>query len=247
MRVVIAEDEPAARELLSATLRACRPSLLIEAAFETVAASVRWLRKNPAPDILFLDVQLADGSSLDIFRQVTVTCPVVFTTAYEDYVLDAFEVNGIDYVLKPIRADRIAAALDKYDRLRGHFSADYTTLLKPAHPKPRDRFLVRKGADLVSVPVEQVAYFFTEDKLVFLVTRDGRRSMLDKPLGDIEAELEPQRFFRVNRAFLVSIDSISRCSPYTKGRLQLLLRPAIEREVIVSQERAAAFRQWLGE
>ena len=219
MRAVIVEDEHSARELLAAALRTCRPGLVIAAALETVTATVNWLRQNPPPDVLFLDVQLADGSSFDVFRQVEVTCPVVFTTAYDDYVLEAFEVNGIDYLLKPIRTDRIAAALDKYDRLKGHFGGDYTSLARLSGERNRrERFLVRKGSDLISVPVEQVAYCFTEDKLVFLVTKEGRRSLLDKPLGDVEAELEPARFFRVNRAFLVAIDSIARCSSYMKGR-----------------------------
>ncbi|MCW5980369.1 MAG: response regulator transcription factor [Bryobacteraceae bacterium] len=244
MRVVIAEDEPSARDLLVSLLRQCRRGALVEASLSTVAATVAWLKANPPPDLLLLDIQLGDGSSFEVFRQVEVACPVIFTTAYDDYVLQAFEANGIDYLLKPIRADRMAAALDKYDRLRGHFTADYSRLLKPAR---RERFLVRKGADLVSIPVEQVAYCFTEDKLVFLVTKDGRRSLLDKPLGEIEGELDASRFFRVSRAFLVSIEAVARCSAYTKGRLALALRPPIEREVIVSQERAAAFRQWLGE
>ena len=249
MRVVIVEDEPPAREKLAAAIRAAVAEARIEAELAGVEETVQWLAGNPPPDLLFLDIQLSDGQSFEILRRTRVACPVIFATAFDEYLLDAFQSNGIDYLLKPIREEKVAAAIQKYRRLREHFTADTGALLESlarGRAAYRLRFLVRKGPDLVSVPAEAVAYFFTADKLVFLVTGGGARHLLDRPLAEVEAEVDPARFFRANRAWLVSIEAIARCRPYGKGKLLLELRPAPQEEVIVSQERAPALRAWLG-
>jgi two-component system LytT family response regulator len=246
MRIVIVEDEPPARDKLAAAILAAAPDAEIVASLAGVAETVEWLAANSAPDLLFLDIQLSDGLSFDILRRARVTCPVIFATAFDEYLLDAFQANGIDYLLKPIRDERVAAAIAKYRRLSAHFTADHTALLESVKP-PRERLLVRKGIDLLSVRTSDVAYVFTSDKLVFLVTHAGARYLLDRAVADLEAELDPARFFRANRAWLVSIDAIARCRPYGKGKLLLDLRPPAGEEVIVSQERAAAFREWFGQ
>ena len=247
MQIAIVEDEPLAREKLAAALRLAAPEAQITAQLASVAEAIRWFTANPPPDLLFCDIQLTDGLSFELFRALPVRCPVVFTTAHDNYLLEAFQANGIDYLLKPIRQSQVAAALAKYHALAAHFTADYATRLHAVtHGAPRDRFLVRKGTAQLVVKLADVAYFYTEDTLVFLVTRAAQRHLLDKPLADLEAQLDPTAFFRANRATLVHIDSVVRCTPHTKGKLQLELTPPAPEPVIVSQERAAACRQWLG-
>jgi DNA-binding LytR/AlgR family response regulator len=246
MRVAIVEDEAPARERLAAAIRKAAPDASIASALASVGEAVDWLERNPAPDLLFLDIQLGDGLSFEILRRAHVTCPVVFATAFDEYLIDAFQSNGIDYLLKPIRDERVAAAIAKYRGLKEHFHGD---ALLQALAKPRacrERFLVRRGDDLTTVRSADVAYFHTSDKLVFLTTRAAARFSLDRPLADLEAELDPLRFFRANRAFLVNIDAVVRCRAYGKGKLLLELKPAATEEVVVSQERAAAFRKWFG-
>lgn len=244
MRIVVVEDEPPAREKLVAAIRAAAPDATIVAELAGVDESVRWLETHPAPEILFLDIQLSDGQSFEILRRTRVTSPVVFATAYDEYLLEAFASNGIDYLLKPVRQDRVAAALDKYRRLRGHFEADHAAVIERF--APRERFLVRKGIDFVSIKTADIAYVYTADKLVFLMTRTGARYILDRAIAELEGELDRCAFFRANRAYLIHIDSVVRCRPYGKGKLLLELNPSAQEEVIVSQERAAAAREWLG-
>jgi two-component system LytT family response regulator len=248
MRIVIVEDEGPAREKLATALLAVAPEAEVAAMLGGVEETVAWLERNGSPDLMFLDIQLSDGLSFDILRRVNVTCPVIFATAYDEYLLEAFENNGIDYLLKPIREEKLAAAVSKYHRLREHFTANHAGLLDSIARgrSGRDRILVRKGIDFVPVKTSDIAYVYTEDKLVFLVTRAGTRYLLDRPLAELETELDPARFFRANRAWLVDIDAVTRCRPYGKGRLLLELQPKPGEEVIVSQERAAALREWLG-
>ena len=240
MRIAVVEDEAPAREKLISAIRAAAPDAEIAASLGSVAESVSWLETNPAPDLLFLDVQLRDGLSFDILRAIPLRCPVIFATAFDEYLLDAFRGGGIDYLLKPVRAERVAEAIAKYRGLREHFRSGTASSTR------RERLLVRKGADLLPIKVDQIAYLFTADKLVFAVMKNGTQYLLDRPLAEWEAEFQPNRFFRVNRAYLVSIDAVLRCRPYGKGKLLLDLQPAAAEEVIVSQERAAAFRDWLG-
>lgn len=249
MRLVIVEDEPIARERLAACLRQAAPGAEIVAELGSVAEAVRWFGANAAPDLLFCDIQLTDGLSFAIFRAIPVRCPVVFTTAHEEYLLEAFQTNGIDYLLKPIRQAQVAAALGKYQALAAHYTAEYERRLQAVTHGTggaRDRYLVRRGGGHLVVKVADIAYIYTEDKLVFLVTAGGQRHLLDKALGEIEGELDPARFFRANRATLVNIDAIVRCEPYGKGKLLLELSPPAREPVVVSQERAAACRAWLG-
>jgi DNA-binding LytR/AlgR family response regulator len=248
MRIVVVEDEPPAREKLIGAIEESAPDASIAAALSGVTETVSWLNTHPQPDLLFLDIQLSDGLSFEIFERSRVTCPVIFATAYDEYLLDALQSNGIDYLLKPVRIERVSAAIDKYRRLRRHFEADYGRFaqsISEARTR-RDRLLVRKGIDLIPIRVEDIAYLFTRDKLVFLMTRTGVRYLLDKALAEVEANLDPAQFFRANRAYVVRADAVIRCRSYGKGRLILEVRPEADDEIIVSQERAGAFREWLG-
>lgn len=248
MRIVIVEDERPAREKLAAAIREAAPEARIVAGLTGVAETVEWLEANEPPDLLFLDIQLSDGRSFEILRRTRVNCPVVFATAYDEFLLEAFASNGIDYLLKPVRQERVGEAIEKYRRLRGHFMADHAPLLESLSKTPatRERLLVRKGIDFISIRTTEIAYVFTAGKLVFLVAKSGLRYVLDRALADLEVELDAAQFFRANRAYLVHIDAVVRCRAYGKGKLLLELKPVAEDEVIVSQERAAALRDWLG-
>lgn len=239
LRVVVVEDEAPAREKLIAAIRSTAPDVEIAAALGGAEEAAEWFARNEPPGLLFLDVQLGDGSGFDILRRVPLRCPVVFATAFDDYVMEAFRAGGIDYLLKPVRVERVAEAIAKYRALGEHFR-------RGERGAPRERLLVRKGADLLPLRTADLAYLYTEDKLVFAVLRGGGRYVLDRPLAEWEAELDAARFFRATRAYLVSIDAVVRCRPYGKGKLLLDLLPPAAEEVIVSQERAASFRQWLG-
>jgi DNA-binding LytR/AlgR family response regulator len=248
VRIAIVEDEEPARARLAASIRKAAPDARIVAELTAVGEAVEWLESNPAPDLLFLDIQLGDGVSFDILRRTQIACPVVFATAFDEYLIDAFQTNGIDYLLKPIPDERVAAAINKYRGLKRHFQAEaLLESLRREQPTYRNRILVRKGGELTAIRTADIAYFHTSDKLVTLTTKLSARFALDRPLAELEAELDPRRFFRANRAFLVNIDAVARCSAYGKGKLLLELRPGASEEIVVSQERAGALRKWLGE
>jgi two-component system, LytTR family, response regulator len=249
IRVAIIEDERPAREHLDRAVRRAEASAEVVAQLDSVAAAVDWLRSNPAPDLVLADIQLSDGLALDIFEAVDVGCPVVFCTAYDEYLTEAMRHNGIDYLLKPIRDRDVADALDKYRRLGEHFGARlraFAGAMRSAAEPARQRLLVRSGEDdFVAVPLSRIAYFEVEDKLVALVTVDGARYAVDRPLSELEAELSPSDFFRLNRQYLVQARAVERFRPYFKGRLVVDLVPAARVEVVVSQENAARFRAWM--
>jgi len=249
MEVLLIEDEPPAMARLVDAVRAAQPGARIVGTLSSVEESIGWLRSHRPPDLILMDIQLSDGSSLEILRAVDVSSPVVVITAYDQYVLEALGLNCIDYLLKPVRRERLAAALEKYLRLRSHFVGDLPGLLRSltgAGGRRRDRVLARKGLDFVSVPVSEAAYFFTEHKLVFLRDRRGVQYLVDRPLAELEAELEPALFFRLNRKYLAHVDAVRRFRPVERGRLHVVLHPEPAERVLVSQERAGEFRTWLG-
>jgi len=252
--VLLVEDEAPAAELLAAGVRAWNPAVRVLATLPTVRETVAWLGRNSPPDLALMDVQLADGLSLEVFREVEVGFPVVFTTAYDRYLLEALAENAIDYLLKPIQQPRLAQALDKYVRLRAHFSAPSSAAdvqgllasLRQPPPRWRQRLLVQRGLDFVSLPVGDVAYLFTSHGVVFARSRGGEQYLLDQPLAELEPALDPARFFRVNRQLVAQLDAVVRFRRAGKGRLEVTLAPPPRAPVVVSQERAAAFREWLG-
>ncbi|MBS0447413.1 MAG: response regulator transcription factor [Proteobacteria bacterium] len=249
LSVFIAEDEAPARARLVETLRRVAPHAEVAGWAASVLDAADWLAHHPPPDLLLLDIQLADGLSLELFADAGIASPVVFTTAHDEFVLQAFRAQAIDYLLKPIQDDALAAAIAKHARLARHFAGSDALLglrARLAAPQ-RLRVVGRKGAHFVALPIEQVAYFVTADKLGFAVATDGTRCLLDTPLAELEAGLDPARFFRVNRQYLVSAPAIVRFGPAGKGRLALALAPRADGEVVVSQERAAAFREWLAQ
>ncbi len=245
--VLLIEDEKPAMAQLERAVRAWDAAVVVVGGLSSVRESVDWLSTHPAPDLILCDVQLTDGLSFRIFERVPTTAPVVFCTAYDAYLQDALARCGIDYLLKPLDFPRLHASLDKYLRLRAHFTgrAHELSAAMQAQVAPRARFVVRRGAEFVAIPVEQVAYFVSEHKLAVLVDRAGRQYALDDSLSALESELGTRRFFRVNRQYLVSPSAVVRFRSLGKGRLLVTLAPATTSEVVVSQENGAAFRAWL--
>ncbi|GAA4053657.1 LytTR family DNA-binding domain-containing protein [Hymenobacter glaciei] len=259
LRALIVEDEPlAARRLADMLARQPEPLEILGTA-ESVAQAVALLRET-TPDVLFLDIHLADGLSFEIFEQVAVRCPVIFTTAYDQYALQAFKVNSVDYLLKPIDADELAAALAKLrQRLPAATPAppafDPALLAQLMHQMQqaappaasyKTQFVVRVGEHLKVVPLDQIAYFFSLEKATFLQTVEGRKFVVDYTMDQLEGLLDPRRFFRLNRAYLTQQSAIQDIIHYTNSRLQTVLKPtAPDAQVLVSREKVNVFKSWL--
>ena len=252
MTVLLLEDEPLTAQRLADQLRRYDPAMQVVAALPSVAEAAAWMRTHPAPDLLFLDVHLEDDLVFRLFEEVAVSAPVIFTTAYDEYLLQAFRVNSIDYLLKPVEYDKLAAALEKYKGLRAHFATplNLAALLhlvaRPPEPAYRERFMVSLGAKLRSVEVADIAYFFLEERTAWLTTRQGATLPLDYSLDKLAQQLNPRQFFRVSRQYVVSLAAIDTVHAYAAGRLKLELRPAPRHEVFVSGDRVADFKEWLG-
>lgn len=254
MKVVIIEDEQLAADKLAAMIRRYDDRIEVVEQLRSVRASVDLLRGEPAIDLLFLDIHLLDGTCFDILKEAPVPCPVIFTTAYDEYALEAFRLNSVDYLLKPVSYVKLKAAFEKFGRMQESFrQARQTARLEqvlaaveasrpPAH---KSRFLIRSGSRIFSVEAQQVAYFFTEDKITYLVTRDGKKYSLPRSLEELETELDPRRFFRINRQMILHIRSVRMVHDYFKGRLKVDLHPAPSFDVMVSSRRVPDFKAWL--
>jgi DNA-binding LytR/AlgR family response regulator len=240
-RVVLLEDEPPARERLERALARIEPLCRVVGAFASVEQASAWLAANGEPDLVLADIQLSDGPSFELF-EAGLGCPAIFCTAYDEYAVAAMAAGGIDYLLKPIRDDDLARAMSRYRRLEARFTERMREAMRSIAKPPR-RLIARKRDGFVTLTLDQVAYFVVEDGGVGVVTRDGRRLDLDRPLGELERELPADEFFRVNRQYLVAAASVTGFKLLGKGKLQVELDPAAQ--VVVSQETAARFRAWL--
>jgi DNA-binding LytR/AlgR family response regulator len=249
MKILLIEDEAAAARRLEKMLLELQPDAAIQARLDSVESAVLWLQNNPAPDLILLDIHLADGASFEIFEHTKVTAPVIFTTAYDEYALRAFKANAVDYLLKPIKTNELAAALDKYRRFFA--TPDYAALLQALRqretaPDYLRRMLIRLGNSMKLVNVDDAAYFYTKDKITFVVTRGiGKRFPVDYPLDRLETLLDPAVFFRINRQFIVQVTAIREMHPYSKSRVKVDLDPPTDLETVVSTERSAEFKRWL--
>ncbi|HEX5026112.1 MAG TPA: LytTR family DNA-binding domain-containing protein [Agriterribacter sp.] len=247
MKVVIVEDEkPAADKLRNALLK-CDDNIVASTVLTNVAETVKWLQENEQPELIFMDIELSDGLSFKIFEQVAVSCPVIFTTAYDEYWQEAFEYNSIDYLLKPIRQDKLQAALKKYETLKKYFTVHFSTLKQweLEHPPYKKRFLVKRGADYISIKTENIAYLYATHKLVCLVDNNNQKFIIDQSLSDIEQQLDPSQFYRVSRKYLVNMPAIKLIKTYPKGKLKLEVEPAIHEDIIIAHENVAGFKQWM--
>ena len=246
MRVAIVEDEVPAAARLADMLARVAPEAELVAIWPTVAAARAGLAGVGRLDLMLCDVRLGDGTVFQLFEQVPIDVPVVFTTSYDDHLLDAFAHNGIGYLLKPVRPDELRTALHKARRLERHFALRIGRgdAVPPVDGVQR-RFLVRRGSALQPVSVQDAAWFLSQHRLLFLVHRDGRRLMMDGTLAELEPRLDGDRFNRLNRRVIAQIDSIAQVRPGGRGRLEVDLLPGSAEVVRVSQSNAAAFRAWL--
>jgi DNA-binding LytR/AlgR family response regulator len=248
MKAIIIEDEKPAADKLKKAIQTADASVEIIAVLDSVQSSIAWFSQHPPPELVFMDIELSDGLCFRIFDNSTILCPVIFTTAYDEYWQEAFEHNSIDYLLKPVKQEKLEAALKKYMVLKQYFTANLQQLLQnPVQPGThKKRFLVKRGTDYISVKTEDIAYFYATHKLVCLVDSKGQKFILDLSLADIEKQLDPAQFYRVNRKYLIHHNAIRKIKSYPKSKLHLEVHPPVEEEIIISQENVGAFKEWMG-
>ncbi len=250
MRTLIIEDERPAALRLSKLIKNCTPRAEIIEVIDSVEAAVKWLDTFEHPDLIFMDIQLADGLSFDIFQQTKITAPVIFTTAYDQYTLKAFKVNSVDYLLKPIDNEELVSAMAKFEKVfekpQTYDQSVITQLLQNIQQKKyKERFLVKTGQQFSYIPIGNIAYFYSEDKIVCAQNNNGKRHILDYTLDQLEGCIDPDSFFRINRKFITKLSSIKKINTYFNSRLKLELQPVPASEVIVSRERVGNFKNWL--
>lgn len=249
MNVLIIEDESFAADKLERMLKEVDPGINILAKLGSINDSVKWFFQNTA-DLIFLDIQLSDGISFSIFEQVTINTPIIFTTAYDQYAIKAFQVNSISYLLKPIRKNDLADSLKKFQALKSAFSIDFDMLLaniQGRDPDYKKRFLIQTGEKIRKIEVSEIAYFYVLDKGVYLRTFEGKSYSVEYTLDKLETILNPSSFFRINRKYFVNMNSIANMVAYSRGRVKLELKPKVEDELdtIVSIDRSGDFKKWL--
>ncbi len=246
MKVLIVEDEEAAARRLEKLIREIDPEIEVAGQLDSIEAVLNWMGQNKLPELIFMDIHLADGSSFEIFQHVQIDKPVIFTTAYDQYAIQAFQVNSVDYLLKPLKKASLEQALRKYYKWHGKAGLDYQELARAIQgSQPGKRFLIRIGQSIRVVEMKEAAYFYTEDKITFITTKEGKRYPLDQSLEKLEEMLDPKAFFRINRQFIISIDAIREMYAYSKSRVKVALDPPCELETIVSTERSPFFKKWL--
>jgi len=253
MKILIVEDEELAAERLTQLVREIEPEAFIYGPLDTITATVAHLLSNPEYDLILLDIQLADGKSFAIFDEFEVVTPVIFTTAYDEYALQAFELNSIDYLLKPVNREKLRLSLEKFRKLKEYYGTgnpnnqlyEMIRKLRPEKPLYKDRFLISKGDAMVPVRVQEIACFYAEDKEVLLLTHDNRRFIIPHSVEELSAKLDPKLFFRVNRQFIISADSIRKVHTYFNFKLKIEIVADPKLEIIVSRSRTAAFKAWM--
>jgi DNA-binding LytR/AlgR family response regulator len=221
-------------------------TIQIAAKLSSVKDTLDWLSRNTAPDVAFVDIQLSDDHSFEIFRKHPVQFPVVFTTAFDKYLLESFEFNSIDYLLKPITEEKLSRSLTKLKNLEHHFiQGNILKLIQQAHQPQKERIVVRKGTEFIALTLDEVAFFFTEHRIAFAKDFSGHQFIVDKNLGELEADLDKNKFFRINRKFICHINAIEKFKP-DNGKIRVFLKPEMKEEIHVSKETAPDFRKWIG-
>ena len=252
MQILVIEDEKLAADRLITLITDIEPTAQVLKSIESIKAAVKWLNSNPHPDLIFMDVQLADGLSFEIFDKVNVEVPVIFTTAYNEYALRAFKVNSIDYLLKPIDKEELRTSIHKYLKL--NINVTQNVALQPQLLKQvmnliqnpyKSRFVVRIGEHIKTIAIEDVAYFYSSEKSSFLRSISGRDFAIEYTLDQLEQELDPHKFFRVSRKFIIAMVHIKDIIAYSGNRLKIIAMGGDQEEVLVSREKVTDFKKWL--
>ena len=250
MKILILEDETLAAEKLVNMLKEIEATIEVMDVLKSVESAVKWFEGNDVPDLVISDIRLLDGLSFQVFKQLTYKGPVIFTTAYDQYAIKAFEVNSVDYLLKPVQPEKLALSLEKLRSL--HSSREqvvpYDTLMsmiQSGQQSYKSRFMIRSGQKIVAIAIDKVAYFFSQHKLTYVVTHDDRKYPLDQPLEVIDRQLDPKLFFRANRQFIIKFEAIEEIHPYFKGRIKINLNPPAEEDIVISADKTPEFKKWL--
>lgn len=250
MDILIIEDEKPAASRLERLLKSYNDQINVLDKIDSVKKAIKWLQSN-RPELIFMDIQLADGLSFEIFEHVDIQAPVIFTTAFDEYALKAFKVNSIDYLLKPIDEDELEGAFKKLDRLANNHQSQSNTLAQINQAmamltnKYKSRFVIKVGEHIKSVAVDEIQYFFSREKATFCCVNDAKNYLLDYSLEQVEGMVDPEMFYRINRKYLISLESIEDIISYSNSRLRIVLKHCTDNEVIVSRERVNDFKNWL--
>lgn len=249
MKAIIIEDEKLAAERLEGLLKDIDPSIHVTAKLTSINDSVKWLSANK-PELIFLDIQLSDGLSFSIFDQVTVTAPIIFTTAYDQYAIRAFKLNSVDYLLKPIKKKELSESLAKMSQLKSAALTDFEEILRSFGGRGKEykkRFLIQYGQKIKKVETKDIAYFYAMDKNVFIATFDKNTYFADLSLDKLQELLDPDKYFRINRKLLINCDAIRNMVPYSRSRIKIDLEPPAPKNIdaLVSVERSQTFKEWM--
>lgn len=250
MNVLLIEDEPQAATRLQTLLRKINPAIKVLKILDSVKRSVEWFSLGGKPDLVFMDIQLADGLSFEIFESVKVPFPVIFVTAYDEYALKAFKVNSIDYILKPIDEEELKNALTKFGSVSGQVSPSSVLesigyAMEMLNRKYKERFVTKVGEHLKFINVSDILFFYSEDKITFCKTNDGRKHILDFTLDQVNELVNPNAYYRINRKYIINADSISDLISHTNSRLKVVLKTSDDADIIVARERVQEFKEWL--
>lgn len=247
--VVIIEDEKLNADRLVRLLKEIRPETHINAVIESISDTINWLSNNQQPDVIFMDIRLCDGISFEIFEKTTINSPVIFTTAYDEYAVKAFKYNSIDYLLKPVKSEELKAAIEKLESTKLSFNLsalDELTNFLSSKKEYRTRFLLPYRDGYKSLLVERIAFIYTENRITYAQIRDESQIVvLPHTMEELEQQLDPRQFFRTNRQYIVHIDAIQKIFNHFNGKLKVELKHFSETEILISREKASAFKQWL--
>lgn len=249
MRYLIIEDEPLAQEELVRMLKALDPNFMLLASIDSVKQSIEWFNTNEQPDIVFMDIHLSDNICFEIFNKVEITAPVIFTTAYDQYAIEAFKTNGIAYLLKPIEEEELISALKKFRTLTNtniELSSIHSHIQQLSTLNSyKERVLAKVGDNYQHVAMQDVAYFYSEDHYTFVATKDKQRYIINYTLDTLVEQINPQQFFRISRQFIVNINAINNISKHFNGRLKITVTPSFSEDIYVSRNRVQPFLAWL--
>lgn len=250
MRILVIEDEHYAAKRIEKLISTHIPDAIILDVIDTVQHAVEWLSSHVEPQLIFMDIQLADGISFQIFEKIKVNCPIIFTTAYDEYALKAFEINSVDYLLKPIEEEAFVNSINKYNHLyeKNNINVDWSlisqTVLSANH-QYKQRFLIKIGASYSYLSTKDIKLIYSEDGLTFAVNKDDKKLILDKSLDKIESTLDPNLFFRISRKHIIALESISKIHPYLNSRLKIDIHSKNTYDLVVSREKVKDFKVWM--